>query len=212
MSQICYATGTEDCSQYYESLAVDIQRNANCGADIKSKKAVAIEALYGAHRCLRCPLCPSDSRPFRSRFPKLRHAADRGLPEGQSDRRILLCLGDVNFVATRRRISLLAAFRHFPSIYHQADLLILFRPVNQSLHANGQQRFRHNARRAVFRCVGSGASINQCYSAHQANLRSNFRRTINRNAGARFEWLVAPVFLSMGRVGNATGSGPAVGV
>lgn len=47
MSQICHATDTEVCSQYYESLAVDIQRNANCGVDIRNKKAVAIEALYG---------------------------------------------------------------------------------------------------------------------------------------------------------------------
>lgn len=47
MSQICYATDTEDCSRHYQSLAVDIQRNANCGADIRNKKAVAIEALYG---------------------------------------------------------------------------------------------------------------------------------------------------------------------
>ena len=47
MSQICYASDTEDCSRYYQSLAVDIQRNANCGADIRNKKAVAIEALYG---------------------------------------------------------------------------------------------------------------------------------------------------------------------
>lgn len=52
LSNICYATDTEGCSAYYASLAVDIQKNANCGADIKSRKAVALEAFYGMSSAL----------------------------------------------------------------------------------------------------------------------------------------------------------------